>query len=385
MSKICFILPDVIGGCFVNCSNVYRNLVDNGDEALMILTHRNDRRGIDASALSGIHHYIVYHKDADNRFHLFRQLEDIIKEFAPDKIILNDYIDHQLVRAMSLHQQIVSVLHGDYEYYYDLATFSASRIDKFVCVSESIRDKLLGRLPRRATDISYIAPMTNDFTTEEKEINGVLRVLFIGRMTEEKGFHLLPLIDKQLRESGHEVNWTIVAATITNEYNGWLSSDYIIHHETVNNNQMQHLYDNNDVLILPSSAEGTPLVLLECMKAGLVPIMSDLPTISTNILANDETGFRVAIEDVNGYAKAILSLNKDRGLLTHISQRAQEMAYKSFGEKQLFSQWQAVLQARTSGKDLNAEVLSPYDRLDKKWLPNPVVKWLRNARKKNNK
>jgi len=382
MSKVCFILPDAIGGCFVNCSNVYHNLVRSGNEALMIFTHRNQRQGINESALRDINHHIVYYKDADNRSHLFQQLERLIKEFAPDTIILNDYIDHQLVRAVRFPQQIISILHGDYEYYYELATVSATRIDKFVCVSESIGDNLNRRLPQRVSDIFYIPPMTRDFKKAEKEPDEALHILFVGRMTEEKGFHLLPLIDKQLTESAHDVKWTVVATSITDAYKEWLNTDNVSHYETVDNNEMQHLYNYNDVLILPSAAEGTPLVLLECMKAGLVPIMSDLPTISTDILTHGKTGFRMTIGDINGYTEAIISLDMDRDMLTSISEKASAVADRSFGEKQLFSQWKSVLNAHISGKDLNAEVQSPYDRLDKKWLPNPIVKWLRNTRQK---
>ncbi|MBS1778698.1 MAG: glycosyltransferase family 4 protein [Bacteroidetes bacterium] len=382
MSKVCFILPDVIGGCFVNCSNIYHKLVHSGNEALMILTHRNQRQGISESALRDINHLIVYHKDADNRSHLFQQLERLIKEFAPDTIILNDYIDHQLVRAVRFPQQVISILHGDYEYYYELAMDSAARIDKFVCVSESIKEGLSRRLPNRVTDINYIAPMTRDFAMKTKGAEDVLKVLFIGRMTEEKGFHLLPLIDEQLRKIGHQIKWTIVAATITDIYSKWLGGKNVTHHEIVINDQMQYLYDDNDVLILPSAAEGTPLVLLECMKAGLVPIMSDLPTISENILANGKTGFRIKTENVEGYVNAIVSLDKDRDLLTNISERALETARRSLGEEQLYNQWQSVMASQISGKDMNAEVRSPYDRLDKKWLPNPIVKWIRSIRQK---
>ena len=56
-------------------------------------------------------------------------------------------------------------------------------------------------------------------------------------------------------------------------------------------NQIQTLYKNSDIFILPSLTEGMPNSLLEAMSSGLPCIATNLKNITTNIIKNGKCGF----------------------------------------------------------------------------------------------
>ncbi|MGN6475678.1 MAG: glycosyltransferase family 4 protein [Flavipsychrobacter sp.] len=382
--RACFILPNVMGGCFVNCSNICHSIIAAGGDALLIITHSEDWIGIDPELLKGIKHVVIRYRRNDSKYHLFQKLKRQITDFDADTIVLNDLVDYQLVRTEQLSQQVIAILHGDYNYYYELAINSAPRIDKFVCVSELMKQKLVELLPERKEDIVYIPPMTRDFFIDRQTGSEDLSVLFVGRMTEEKGFQLLPKIDNALADDGYSVKWTVIARRITSEFDTWISKPNVHHREVVDNADMLEVYKKNDLLLLPSTEEGTPLALLEAMKAGVVPLVSDLPTISTNILMDGTTGYRLPINDAIAYVSKIEKLYKNRSYLNEMSQNAAAKSSALFSVKAVSAVWQSILHDDKSKKDTSAVVASAYDRLDKAWLPNSIVSWLRKVRQKNN-
>lgn len=90
-------------------------------------------------------------------------------------------------------------------------------------------------------------------------------------------------------------------------------------------------------LILPSAKEGLPLSILEAQASGLPVIAAPTSGIPEVILDN-ETGFLVAADDVNGYADRIKLLLTDQNVSQLISQNAlkqcvEERSWDSYVDK----------------------------------------------------
>jgi glycosyltransferase involved in cell wall biosynthesis len=60
-----------------------------------------------------------------------------------------------------------------------------------------------------------------------------------------------------------------------------------------------------DVLLMPSRYEGLPLVILEAMAAGVVPVVTDLPGVADELIRHRSNGFLVPRDDVEGFADAL--------------------------------------------------------------------------------
>lgn len=378
---ITILLRDYMGGVYYNSLNLAALLADKGWLSSFILTEQTDRpSGAKISDLADFNSRLFTFSAADNKRHLFRKLAGMIPE-ASNVLILNDFLEYRLVTHRPFHQKVIGIVHGDYDYYYELASSSESRIDHFVCVSPSIAAKLSGLIPHRKNDIVFIPSLVPDFHVNRMEATGVgLRILFVGRLTPEKGFDLLPLIDREMKQRGIHCQWTIVAPHTTDLYDEWLHEPAVQYHDRIANKAMPPVYARQDVLLLPSHAEGFPLSILEAMKCGVVPVVTNLPTLAGELVNDRKNGFLFPLNDIPAICAILTRLNEDRPLLKQTAEQAVAHASTHFGEAALREKWMELLNREQSGKDLVRPVDSIYDRMDLPWLPNAVTRGIRKLK-----
>ena len=68
---------------------------------------------------------------------------------------------------------------------------------------------------------------------------------------------------------------------------------------------MLRLYEQHDVLVMPSRNEGLPVALLEAGAAALIPVVSDLPSGIPEVVESGVSGYRVPVGDIRRFADAI--------------------------------------------------------------------------------
>jgi len=103
----------------------------------------------------------------------------------------------------------------------------------------------------------------------------------------------------------------------------------------VKNTEMPRIYNNADIFVLPSLAEGSPKVLLEAMSCGLPVIASNIPEIK-EIIDNNVDGFLVDSRPDAIRAK-ILEVYKNKKLLEKISKNARKKILREFDLEKLLS------------------------------------------------
>jgi glycosyltransferase involved in cell wall biosynthesis len=136
-----------------------------------------------------------------------------------------------------------------------------------------------------------------------------------------------------------------------------------------------------DVFMLPTRAEGLPAALVEAMGAGLVPIVSDIRSGIPEIVQDGVTGLLARVDDVEGFAGAIERLQDSRDCLEKMSRAVRasvatrfDPASRTAAYQALFARWRELRRPRASHLPM------PYcTRLDRPWLPNPVVRTVRAA------
>jgi glycosyltransferase involved in cell wall biosynthesis len=77
--------------------------------------------------------------------------------------------------------------------------------------------------------------------------------------------------------------------------------------------QVKELLEETDVFVLPSFAEGVPVVLMEAMAAG-VPVVAARATGAVDLVDEGMTGFLVPPRDIHAYADAIARIVTDPAL-----------------------------------------------------------------------
>jgi glycosyltransferase involved in cell wall biosynthesis len=71
---------------------------------------------------------------------------------------------------------------------------------------------------------------------------------------------------------------------------------------------IERCYRAADILVLPSTREGLPNVVLEAMASGLACVVSRLPGVTDTLITSGETGVLVEPDDEAGYGQALAAL-----------------------------------------------------------------------------
>jgi len=106
--------------------------------------------------------------------------------------------------------------------------------------------------------------------------------------------------------------------------------------ETVNfkgklpNNEVLNLHQKHDIILLPSKAEGLPVVLVEAMKYGVVPIATNLESGIPEIITHGENGYTVSLNAIHKYADYIEHLYLDKQKLKTMSKLCVEKSEQMF-------------------------------------------------------
>ena len=108
------------------------------------------------------------------------------------------------------------------------------------------------------------------------------------------------------------------------------------------------LLREHDVFLLASDYEGLPLSLLEAMGCGLVPVVSDLKSGIPEVV-DASNGILVPLDEVAGYALAIIYLHAHREELAVKSAAARERVQKDFSVAAMTDRWLAALPVTKAG------------------------------------
>ncbi len=159
-----------------------------------------------------------------------------------------------------------------------------------------------------------------------------LTALFVGRGTAEKRVHLIGRAASLCAERRIPVEFVLVGdvgeAVAAADRGSCLSRG-----EVSDPLELAGIYGGADILVLTSEREGFPLVIMEAMAHGVVPVCTDVGGISAHIRHGVnglllENGAEEGI--VRGMAVAVKLLADDRGLLDRLSRAAFDYARANF-------------------------------------------------------
>jgi glycosyltransferase involved in cell wall biosynthesis len=334
------------------------------------------------SALPSRTFRVTYDGRLDNKRRVYERCAAGI-ESPEAHVVANDALELGMISSLGMLNPTAFVLHGDYDYYYDLALAHASRIGSFVCVSKKVRDTLASRLPGREADVHLAHPIVPEpgRVRSRNAEPAPLALLFIGRTSPEKGFPDLPVVDRLLAELGVDVRWTIVAPDYGMPGEGeraWLSGPNVRRIESVPDTEMERVYSKHDILVAPSRYEGFGMAVVEAMKSRVVPVVARLDAGISEIIDDGITGFATNPGDTASMAAHIAALAADRGRIESMADAARRTALARFDSRAaLDAMTRAIFSATAHPRGRGPDYLST---LDRRWLPNSLVRFARRTR-----
>jgi glycosyltransferase involved in cell wall biosynthesis len=151
-------------------------------------------------------------------------------------------------------------------------------------------------------------------------------ILYLGRLVAQKGVNILiqafsriitrhPNIRLKIAGEGRDKN-NLIKLAISSGTNR--NIDFL---GIVRGPEKINLLSNALFLVLPSQREGFPVVVLEAFASG-IPVVASFIGGTSDIIRNDENGFLISPEDIEGFADKLSCLLRDERLREQFSVKA---------------------------------------------------------------
>jgi glycosyltransferase involved in cell wall biosynthesis len=382
--SVVYVLPDKMGGSTNIIANLLRYRRPDAFRYDVVLTHNHlhwDTR-YQQPLHADSQTTVEYTLPIENLHAVMRRVAAAVPT-GGGVYVAGDLLDLAVASAHDFGRAVVHILHGDVEYYYDLAVRHEPIVHAFVAYSRRMYDELVARLPHRAETIFHLpygVPMPADVRRPHP---GPLRVIYGGRFEhEQKGVFDLPAIDRALRDAGVIVEWS-VAGMGPDEVElrrRWAFNPDVRWLGTLSNAALREQFTGHDLFVLPTRFEGFPVALIEAMASGLVPIVSDISSGVPEIVEAGISGERPPVGDVAAFAGAIARLDRVRDRLESMSVAARKAARRYDIQDRvadyqaLYARWRELYRPHGRGSHLTYG-----SRLDRPWMPNPLVRLVRTA------
>lgn len=196
---------------------------------------------------------------------------------------------------------LIPELAKDWKRYQQLAPEVAG----VVCVSEGVAEKARRDIPDKVfcvhnvVDVEGIVSKSRLGSSKPK-IDGVIRLVTVGRFCKVKNQHLIPAIAKEIIRRGYRIEWYMIGPGA----NKWKVDGFdgvLYYLESMTNPQA--MIASADICVQLSRYEGWGLALTEGLVLGRYSIASDIPSFRDQI-RDDRVGKLVPIS-VKSFADAI--------------------------------------------------------------------------------
>ena len=287
----------------------------------------------------------VLPRSTRSRVHHARRIARALQEY--DAVLLNDTPYAKSVLGLLPDRTVaISILHMLLPSMVKNAIGNHDEVDAIVVVNPVFKNVLARRFTRfenRTFAIANAVEVSDEWPKRGVAAWGrsVLRVIHAGRIEDrQKGSILLPQIVEEAREFSLDVRLDIVGdgpdlprlkrhlGTATGGSGSTL-------HGTLSHEATVRLLAESDVLLMPSRFEGLPMVLLEAMALGVVPVVTSLDGIADHVVRDGENGFLVNVDDVEGFARALVRAAEDREQLKAMSEAAWQTVRDRFDSRSM--------------------------------------------------
>jgi glycosyltransferase involved in cell wall biosynthesis len=205
-----------------------------------------------------------------------------------------------------------------------------ARVDLAICISHFARSQAMQHshpahwpkleVVRLGVDPQRFAPANRPRDPKP------FALLCVGRLTPAKGQHLLLEAMARLRDKGVPVTLTLVGdgpdrALLESRCQELGLAARVHFAGALNQDAVRPLYGQFDAFVLPSFAEGIPVVLMEAMASGLPCISTRIAGIP-ELIEDGENGLLVPASDVDGLCARILRLIEDPSLCERLRHSA---------------------------------------------------------------
>ncbi|REE27452.1 glycosyltransferase involved in cell wall biosynthesis [Winogradskyella pacifica] len=334
MKTLVYILPDKDAGV----ASVVRNLLrfkTNRFKTKVLLLHNllddaNRRIKDDFNADKIVR--ITYHGSWSSKYSIYNKIN---KELTKDAIVISNDggVELDALNYSEHSNPLVYIIHGDFKHYFNVLKEKQDKIGRVITVSDFLKAKINKKFKEYfntpVESIKFPVPSAKVFT---RTPSASIRLVFVGSLCDRKGVLYLVRITSVLDKVSIDYKMTIIGEGDKEAElkKLWKKNSRVTFLGKLDNSEVFDLYVEQDIILLPSKGEGLPVVIVEAMKYGVVPITTNLESGIPELIENKINGFTVPAGEVETYAKYIEQLHLDRSLLNKMSELCVRKAEQMF-------------------------------------------------------
>lgn len=381
--EIVFTFPAVMGGVASFNFNIinHSSLRPNFRTKVILLKAKEDDRPAFTEKFQVDESITFQYSHKENQYCVLKRLEKLIGK-AEGAVVCDNALT---IQACNLFHNPKTIFHLLHDYFYVSQNIGfGTAIDAAVAHSSFFSDCVFAASPttfaHRTFYIPYGVKQYDEMPIKNKGLP--LKLFFLGRLDDGKGVDNLIKIEEQLQIASIEVSWTLIGKGPLKEMllKQWTAKKNIIFIEPDTTKEVYDILSTQDLFIFPTQFEGTPVSVMEAMSNGCATIVSDLPG-GIRDLVSEDTGFKVPVNDMAVFAEKIKLLSNDRSKLMTMQEHAW---YKSKNQYDVVTNsdnyFKLFLEYEKLKRDGKNKIKLNLSRLDKPYIPNVFVKFIRNLR-----
>lgn len=379
--EIIFTFPACMGGVASFNFNIINNssLIKLFYSKVILLKSKEDNRPLFLESFKADEVIIFHYSDKENQHYVKKRLNKLLG-LCNGAIVTDNGLT---ITAAKLFNNPKTIFHLIHDFFYVNQNIQLTDLaDVAIAHSSFFSDAVFAANPvlfsNRSFYIPYGVKCLPDLPIKKDDR---INLVFLGRLDEGKGVLKLIEIEKKLQHDNIDVYWTIVGkGPFKNElHKQWSANINVSFKEPNTTEEVYSILALQDILVLPTSFEGTPVSILECLANGVVTITNDLPGGIRDIVTED-IGFKCSINDLDEFVEKIKFLNNDNHKLKELQKNCYELSKNKYDIQNnaanffsLFLEFEKYIRPLKSGK-------FKMSYLDKSIFPNKVVKLIRNLK-----
>lgn len=250
-----------------------------------------------------------------------KQIASYLNKF--DIILLNDAPYAQSTLGMLRTDLLIfPIMHGPFTSMAINAAGNKGQWDKIIAVSPMLKEYLIDQVPFLSEDDIICIPNgidTNKYRLIAKPLLQKKKLLYLGRISQEKGVMLLPDIIDKIRGHNCFDSLDIYGNGALDEELLAKIKDYKLESKinikgAIEPEYVSGILSNYDILIMPSFKEGHPIVLLEAMACGVVPVVSRLEGCTDIVVDHGINGYLCEKGNTNEFQLYLTQALENNGL-----------------------------------------------------------------------
>ena len=228
-------------------------------------------------------------------------------------------------------------------------------IEKRVVINLKAKNDILNLYEEKKIDSNFneriqIIPNSTDFTCEVCPIKteNEFKVLYVGRNSPEKRINLLGKIASDLKKVNDKIEIILIGENLIDTIDLADQKACVFLANVDDRDFLAELYSGAHCVIITSSREGFPMVFMEGMTFGCIPVSTDVGGIQEHVL-NEETGFLVENTNddvilIDCFVKLLLKIEQDRMKFEKISLNSHRHAQHNFGKAKFNFSYEQLIQ-----------------------------------------